>query len=121
DAASDVEILKPAPALLTKSLYLYFPDTVLPIYSTEHMRHFVDVLSEGRMASQSTGPRLNNQLLTLVKTRNELAPLSPTQLMRFLYWWTDPRDVVVKIAPGHEAVAWPDCLKNGYICVGWDE
>jgi hypothetical protein len=28
---------------------------------------------------------------------------------------------VVKIAPGRNAVYWDQCLKEGYICVGWDE
>lgn len=28
---------------------------------------------------------------------------------------------LVKIAPGHRAEYWPDCLKEGYICVGWDD
>jgi hypothetical protein len=27
---------------------------------------------------------------------------------------------LVKIAPGHAAEYWPQCLKEGYICVGWD-
>jgi hypothetical protein len=28
---------------------------------------------------------------------------------------------LVKIAPGHDAEYWPQCLKEGYICVGWDD
>ncbi len=28
---------------------------------------------------------------------------------------------LVKIAPGHRAEYWPDCLREGYICVGWDD
>jgi hypothetical protein len=28
---------------------------------------------------------------------------------------------LVKIAPGHAAEYWPQCLKKGYICVGWDD
>lgn len=28
---------------------------------------------------------------------------------------------VVKIAPGENARHWSDCLKNGYICLGWEE
>ena len=27
---------------------------------------------------------------------------------------------IVKIAPGHEANFWQECLEGGYICVGWD-
>jgi hypothetical protein len=28
---------------------------------------------------------------------------------------------LVKIAPGHAAEYWPQCLKESYICVGWDD
>ena len=28
---------------------------------------------------------------------------------------------LVKIAPGHDAEYWPQCLKEGYIRVGWDD
>lgn len=28
---------------------------------------------------------------------------------------------LVKIAPGHGAKHWPQCLKEGYICVGWND
>jgi hypothetical protein len=28
---------------------------------------------------------------------------------------------VVKIAPGHDAMYWNDCLANGIICIGWDK
>jgi hypothetical protein len=28
---------------------------------------------------------------------------------------------LVKIAPGHAAEYWPQCLKDSYICVGWDD
>ena len=28
---------------------------------------------------------------------------------------------MLKIAPGEKARFWDDCLREGYICVGWDE
>jgi Domain of unknown function (DUF3883) len=31
------------------------------------------------------------------------------------------RIALVKIAPGHAAEYWPQCLKEHYICVGWDK
>jgi 5-methylcytosine-specific restriction protein B len=43
--------------------------------------------------------------------------------MRFLYHWAGRPDSqrIVKIAPGHNAEFWQDCLNGEYICVGWDE
>jgi len=43
--------------------------------------------------------------------------------MRFLYRWADPREErrIIKIAPGEDAKYWDDCLRGGYICVGWDQ
>lgn len=32
-----------------------------------------------------------------------------------------PPKAIWKIAPGENAKYWPECLANGYICVGWDE
>jgi MoxR-like ATPase len=35
--------------------------------------------------------------------------------------WSPLGRRIVKVAPGHKAGYWEDCLEGGYICVGWDE
>lgn len=67
--------------------------------------------------------QLNRSLLSELKGFPSLAGFTTKELERFLYWWSDPRDVhrMVKIAPGQNAKYWDECRAGGYICVGWDD
>lgn len=66
---------------------------------------------------------LNQALTQNVLSRPEFKGWTTNEIEQFLYWWSDPRQTrrVVKIAPGENAKYWDDCLKRGYIRVGWDE
>ena len=57
-----------------------------------------------------------------MRSRSEFEGWSTPEVERFFYHWADPRDQrrVVKIAPGENAVHGTTCLREGYICVGWD-
>ena len=67
--------------------------------------------------------RANRQLLAALQEISALTELSNQDLGFFLYHWNNPHPSqrVVKIAPGERGKYWEDCLKNGYICVSWDE
>ncbi len=112
------------PALCLKALHLYFPDAILPVYSQQHIRHFLRLLEGPEAGDRSLGAvRLNRALLTNVIKRPEFEGWSTQEVVRFLYSWADPRAErrIVKIAPGVDAKYWDDCLHEGYICVGWGE
>ena len=47
----ELETLALGPALKLKSLHLYSPDHVLPVYSTAHLRHFLRSLKRPRRRS----------------------------------------------------------------------
>ena len=119
-----LETLAQGPALRLKSLYIYFPDDLLPIYSYAHLRHFLRLLKrpEGVVAGYAV-VQTNRNLLAAMREVPELADWPTKKLERFLYSWEDPRDAhrVVKIAPGEQGRYWDDCLRGSYICVGWDE
>jgi MoxR-like ATPase len=119
-AIGSLDALSGGPAVVTKALYLYFPDRFLPIFSSDHMRAFLARL-DVPLPSVRSGPELNRKLFDAIHSRQEFHGWKPIEVMKFLYFWADPREVVVKIAPGHDAKAWPDCRAGGYICVGWDE
>ena len=53
NAIDQVEHLSWGPAMRLKSLYLYFPDQVLPVYSRDHLRHYLNMLErpEGKERS----------------------------------------------------------------------
>ena len=66
---------------------------------------------------------LNRFLLAALRREPAVEGWNPEDLQRLLYDWRDPRETrrVLKIAPGENARFWDDCLREGYICVGWDE
>ena len=118
-----VEELQPGPALLLKLLYLYFPEQIVPICSQDHLRHFLRILGRPEAEDQSLGAvQLNRSLLGALRQREELADWDTKELERLLYDNFDPSPPrMFKIAPGHDAKYWDDCLSGGYICVGWDD
>lgn len=120
----DLEALRGGAALRLKSLYIYFPDGVFPIFSQGHIKYFLKKLNPDQPWSDAWhAVRLNRALLECVQGKPEFAGWTSPEVMHFLYTWADPREVrrVIKIAPGHDANSWDDCLKHNYICVGWDE
>jgi 5-methylcytosine-specific restriction protein B len=120
---ADIDALQLAggPALRTKSIYLYFPDELLPIFSTAHLQHFIRHL--GREPDAGGAVTLNRSLLELVRANPAFRDWTGHEVMRFLYDWVDPHDTrrIVKIAPGQRARLWEECRRGGYISVGWTE
>ena len=110
-------------ALWLKTLHLYFPTDILPVYSTVHLARFRYRLSGiSYKTSKKLGPvTLNRTLLKELRATPELQSFDPGELGRFLYHWDDPRDTkgIYKIAPGGDAKLWPECLAGGYVAVGW--
>src|SRR5258708_7366377 len=116
-----IEAIEGGQAIRTKSLYVYFPDSLLPIYSTAHIAMFTKLFGE------EVGNRgvvaANRHLMGVLTARPEFQGWSGWEIMRFLYSWADPRETltVVKIAPGEQARFWEASLAGGYISVGWSE
>jgi 5-methylcytosine-specific restriction protein B len=118
----EIEALRSGVALTAKSLYVYFPDRLLPVYSRDHVRHFIGLLS-GDNATGMGAFGSFARLKELIDTDARFAGWDDLEVMNFLYWWDDPRQstTVVKIAPGRDALYWKECLEGGYMCVGWDD
>lgn len=110
-------------ALWLKTLHVYFPTEILPVYSTTHLARFRYRLTGAHhKASKKLGPvALNRTLLAELRATSELQGFTPGELGRFLYHWDDPRDAkaIYKIAPGEDAKLWDECLKGQYVAVGW--
>lgn len=122
DRVDDLEVLAYGPALVTKSLATYFPDDFFPVYSSDHLRHFIRLL--GGSPSGAPAWRLNRQLRELVLARPELENWNPQEVIRLLYKAFDPRPqspTLLKVAPGQQASYWQACLRDGHICVAWAE
>ncbi len=120
----ELETLGRGPAVKLKSLHVYFPDEVLPVYATAHLRRFLRLLDRpSEEVNASSVVALNRCLLEALRREPGVEGWNTEELQRLLYNWRDPRETrrVLKIAPGENAKFWDDCLQEGYICVGWDE
>ena len=101
-----LEILGLGPAVKLKSLHVYFPDEVLPVCSTAHLRHFLRSLDPPSEAvDTSSVVALNRFLLAALRRNPALEGWNTEELQRLLYNWRDPRGTkrVLKIAPGENA------------------
>lgn len=111
------------PALRLKTIYVYFPDELLPICSTSHIKHYLQKVDPGFADSSSGVVGLNRLLRSKLIALPEFKGWSTWEIAAFLYFWADPREAkrVCKIAPGEKAMYWDECLKGNFVCVGWDK
>ena len=124
DRIDELETLGLGPAVKLKSLHVYFPDDVLPVCSTAHLRHFLRLLDRPAEEVDAVSVvALNRFLFAALRSKPAVKGWNTEELQRLLYTWRDPRETrrVLKIAPGENARFWDECLQEGYICVGWDE
>jgi 5-methylcytosine-specific restriction enzyme B len=119
----DVEATRGAPATRMKVAYLYFPDKLLPVFSTDHLRHFLRTAGREDVIESGSGPAvLNRTLLAELRSVTELATRPTHDLMVFLYRLADPREgrqQLLRVMPGRELKWWDDCRKGSFICIGW--
>ena len=116
--------LEYGPSLRAKSLHIYYPKEILPIYGRETLRYFLRFFGH---TEEETKPMhrvtLNRLLLSALRARPEFNGWSLNEIGFFLFDKFNPREVrrVFKIAPGEGAKYWSDCLAGQYMCVGWDK
>ncbi len=123
DAIANLPMLESGPALLLKTMHLYFPDQVLPAYSGQHLKHFLRLVGHEDAAESGSRIQMNRALLTILRAQPALGGWNTNELQWFLYEWAHPNESkrVYKIAPGRDAKFWDECRDGGFICVGWDE
>lgn len=120
-AIDDNQALKPGSALLLKTLFVYYPESVVPIFSRSHIRRFLGLL--GCPEPPDEAVQLNRTLLSALRHIPAFDGWGSLEIMESLYDVASPREGVrvVKVAPGENAQFWTECLQGGYICVGWDD
>ena len=69
--------------LRSKLIYLYFPDEFLPIFSQEHLTHFLAIFDQVAMEGKLLGS--NKRLWYIQQAIPELAELDTQQFKEFLY------------------------------------
>ncbi len=85
NAIGEVAALRGGPALLTKTLYVYFPDHVLPICSHTHLTHYLRALGRKGRFEAMGAVELNRMLLEDLRACDELDGWSTKQMERLLY------------------------------------
>ena len=124
EGIDDIESLVSGSALKCKAVHTYYAEGILPIYSRDDLRHFLRLFGNEDANNKSYEViHLNRALLAVMRQRPEFETWTNVEIMRFLYDWANPREMshVVKIAPGHDAKYWDECLRGNYVCVGWDK
>ncbi|TMR40730.1 AAA family ATPase [Actinomadura geliboluensis] len=117
-----IDSLRPGPALTAKAISCYFPGALIPVTSRQHVRAFIFQLSGEHNNLDAFAA--HERLKQVVGDDGRFAGWHPYEIGKFLYEWADPRPAtttILKVAPGENAKYWDECLKGGYICIGWDE
>lgn len=123
DDLDELKLLRHGQTLVTKSITVYFPDALLPIYSAAHLRDYLKLFGAEPLPN-GLAWQLNLQLKDQISEHPVLSAWTGDEVARFLYDNLDPRGVaetVVKIAPGRTGEYWPECRDEGVIRVGWDK
>ena len=71
------------PAIGTKMLHLYFDRDTLPVFSAQHLRHFLEAV--GQTPDQEGTLTLNRRLLAALREIDQLRDWSTKELERLLY------------------------------------
>lgn len=86
EAVDALAPLKSGPALVTKTLHVYFPDQVLPICSAGHLRHLLAQLGEPRANEPGLGTvTLNRILLDGLRSSGLVEGWSTKEMERLMY------------------------------------
>lgn len=86
NAIDAIPALQGGPALLAKTLHVYFPDDVLPICSHAHLSHFLRALGESTAATEGGGTvALNRLLFENLRRCSEVDGWSAKEIERLLY------------------------------------
>ncbi len=117
------------PSVVLKALHIYFPEHVLPVFAQARLQHYAKIVG---VDPELPPLSLNLAVTAALRATPELADASLYELMCMLEAWRPPAEtqrgggtsgssVYLKVSPGEQASEWDDCVRYGYICVGWDE
>ncbi|MFE4264699.1 AAA family ATPase [Streptomyces sp. NPDC056883] len=114
----DIAAIASGVTVVAKTLRIYAPDAILPVYADHLTRHYLSLA--GGDAYGGLRPFARKQALRRLFLDREGSKDWPPQLvLRFLLWWAPlrvaPRIVRIGIEDGVRI--WPQCLAGGYLAV----
>lgn len=118
-------LLSKANMVKTKTIYLFYPDRFLPVYSIADMILFLQELGVDKLEYDSIkndSLKLNQFLKSKLEEIPQLKNWHPVKIMHFLYYSLKKgKTKYVKISPGENACFWEQCKEGNYISIGWNE
>lgn len=117
---SAVEQLRTVNTVRLKTLYLYFPEHVLPVFSPPHLKYFAERL---HIDHKGDALSLNQRVLAALRETDGLEASSSLDLGTFLYAWARPPGWHTPSAwrVTVDAAQWKSNLATNRVSVGWDE
>ncbi|MDD2239573.1 MAG: AAA family ATPase [Kiritimatiellae bacterium] len=111
EAIDQIPALNYTPMVRAKVMQMYYPEEILPIYSINHIRHFLRLLGHESAEDKSYDViRLNRVLLKALRDLPETKDLSNLEIMRALYNKISPRKEIDDDDVGFELT--PDQLNR---------
>ena len=89
DEIDQVEALWAAPAVRAKTVWMYFPDGLLPIYSEAHLDYFLKIFDIDPPKGSSVTK--SHRLFTELSAMEAFHQWQPLEIMYFLYDWAHPQ------------------------------
>ncbi|MFF1413799.1 AAA family ATPase [Streptomyces sp. NPDC058289] len=117
----DIAAVASGVTVVAKTLRIYAPDAILPVYADHLTRHYLSLA--GGDAYGGLRPFARKQALRrLFQDREGSKDWPPQLVLRFLLWWAPPRVAprIVRIGIEDGVRRWPQCLAGGYLAVGHD-
>ncbi|MFH9724494.1 McrB family protein [Streptomyces sp. NPDC017254] len=117
----DIVAVRAANTLIAKTLRIYAPDAIVPVYADSYTRHYIAMLSDDVPARMRPFAR-KEYLRWLVRQHPRLKDWPTPLVYRFLAWWAPPRVAPRVFAMGvhPDAGLGPEGLAEGYAAVGFD-
>lgn len=99
DAIDQLELISDK-SITLKTLYIYYPELLLPVYSAKHLVHFLEKLGVPKSEWRKMGRAAQNRrLLSLMRAQPQSATWNGLQMMWFLYDWAPLPADTNKLAP----------------------
>ncbi len=86
-STSEIDILRGAKMVRLKSLFMYFPDEVLPVYSRDHL---VYLAAKFELDTSGDSIDINRRVLHFLGNHPDLGGIDPLTMAGFLYDWSPP-------------------------------
>ena len=125
ESIDSTNLLYSANTVKTKTLFLFYPEKLMPIYSIADIRLFLTKLHVDRniwRGIKDDSVQLNRLLKETVDKIDYFNDWDPIKITNFLYYtWKKGKHRYVKVSAGKDPNLWDECRENNYVSIGWNK